>query len=175
MTKVGREPKISWSLSKCFNHYTTKSTVLVVSFKLHLLHWVKHLNIMLCVLVSMSWLLLTKIYTEEWRRTIHTLRVIDIICKKLHEPCKHRLYQSFQDISIFIRINTRSVQSSKLEITLWVTLNRTNFLHESLWNHRSTINESTKKLVLHNNFYGDNYVEYFNSLKHLCVWGRTKR
>ena len=32
----------------------------------------------------------------------HTLKVIDIICKKLDEPCKYRLYQFIQNISIFI-------------------------------------------------------------------------
>ena len=35
---MGFEPRISWSLSNCFNYYTTESTVLVVSFKLHLLY-----------------------------------------------------------------------------------------------------------------------------------------
>ena len=38
LTKVGFELSKSWSLSNCFNCYTTGSTVSVVSFKLHLLH-----------------------------------------------------------------------------------------------------------------------------------------
>ena len=62
----------------------------------------KHLTIMLCLLVSITWQLFTKIYIDEWSRTIHTLKVIDIICKELAEPCKYRLYQFIQDISIFI-------------------------------------------------------------------------
>ena len=32
------EPRISWLRSKCFNHYTKESTVLLESFKLHFLH-----------------------------------------------------------------------------------------------------------------------------------------